>query len=62
MTRQEYSEKIIYSILNEKFSKSLSMTINEALNLFIDYLNLNEFLKIKKFSQNSFSLFSKLPR
>lgn len=57
MTRPEYTEKIIYSIVNQNFylKKCLNIIFNNILNLFIKDLNLDKLLKIKKFPQNFFS-------
>lgn len=43
MTRPEYTEKIIYLIVNQKCN--FKNIINELLNLSIEDLNLNEFFK-----------------
>lgn len=44
MTRPDYTEKIIYSIVNQEFylKKHLRISINEILNLSTGDLNLNE--------------------
>lgn len=58
MTRPEYTEKIIYLIVDQenyffkKKKKHLRITINEFFNLSTWDLNLNEFLKNQDFLES----------